>query len=94
MKNAAALFGSAKTLYSAEGSSLCIRAMLFLALQYAHLTGRRPLIAAGRNAHRVFLSGCALLGLDVAWLYGAEGDYLSCRVAPEEEYALPKASTP
>ena len=31
-ENAAALFGSARTLYSAEGSSLCIRAMLYLAL--------------------------------------------------------------
>ena len=71
-ENAAALFGSAKTLYSAEGSSLCIRAMLYLALQYARLTGKKPLIAAGRNAHRVFLSGAALLGLEIAWLYGEE----------------------
>ena len=31
--NAAQLFGSGRTLYSAEGSSQCIRAMLFLALQ-------------------------------------------------------------
>lgn len=87
-ENAAALFGSAKTLYSAEGSSLCIRAMLFLALQYARLTGKKPLIAAGRNAHRVFLSGCALLGLEIAWLYGDEGTPLSCRVSPENLEAL------
>ena len=31
-ENAAALFGTARTVYSAEGSSLCIRAMLYLAL--------------------------------------------------------------
>ena len=30
-ENAARLFGAARTLYSAEGSSLCIRAMLYLA---------------------------------------------------------------
>lgn len=87
-ENAAALFGSAKTLYSAEGSSLCIRAMLFLALQYARLTGKKPLIAAGRNAHRVFLSGAALLGLEIAWLYGEESTPLSCRVSPENLEAL------
>ncbi len=93
-ENAAALFGSAKTLYSAEGSSLCIRAMLFLALQYAHLTGRRPLIAAGRNAHRVFLSGCALLGLEIAWLCGDEDTPLSCRIGPEALDALLSAERP
>ena len=79
--NAAALFGSAKTLYSAEGSSLCIRAMLFLALQYARLTGKAPRVLAGRNAHSAFLSGAALLDLDVAWLWG--GELLSCSVSPE-----------
>lgn len=93
-KNAAALFGSAKTLYSAEGSSLCIRAMLYLALQYAHLTGKKPLIAAGRNAHSVFLSGCALLGLEVSWLYGEEDSRLSCRVSPEELEAVLEREKP
>ena len=89
-RNAAALFGSARTLYSAEGSSLCIRAMLALALQYARLSGKKPLIAAGRNAHRVFLSGCALLGLEIGWLYGEADSPLSCRVSPEELDALLK----
>ena len=93
-QNAAALFGSAKTLYSTEGSSLCIRAMLFLALQYARLSGKKPLIAAGRNAHRVFLSGCALLGLDVAWLYGGDASRLSCLVTPEELETLLAAEKP
>ena len=32
-ENAAELFGTARTLYSAEGSSLCIRAMLYLTVQ-------------------------------------------------------------
>ena len=93
-RNASSLFGSARTLYSAEGSSLCIRAMLFLALQYARLTGRRPLVAAGRNAHRVFLSGCALLGLEVCWLRGEEAPYLSCRVTPTELAAVLEKEKP
>ena len=33
-RNAAELFGTQKTLYSTEGSSQCIRAMLYLAANY------------------------------------------------------------
>ena len=76
-ENAAALFGSARSLYSAEGSSLCIRAMLQLALLDAKSRGRKPLIAAGRNAHRVFLEGAALLDLPIRWL-GSGERLLSC----------------
>ena len=43
--NASAIFG-AKTFYSTEGSSQCIRAMLCLAVRYAGRMGRKPLIAA------------------------------------------------
>ena len=82
-ENAAALFGSGRTLYSAEGSSLCIRAMLQLAQIHARLGGRRPRIAAGRNAHRVFLEAAALLDLEPCWI--GEGDsLLSCPIRPEE----------
>ena len=80
-ENAAALFGSAKTLYSAEGSSLSIRAMLFLAQQYARRTGRSETILAGRNAHKVFITAAALLDLDVKWLSGET--LLSCAPTPE-----------
>ena len=76
-ENAASLFGSARSLYSAEGSSLCIRAMLQLSLLYAKAQGKKPLIAAGRNAHRVFLEGAALLDLPIRWL-GSGGSLLSC----------------
>lgn len=76
-ENAGALFGC-ETFYSAEGSSLCIRAMLYLTALYARQTGRRPLIAAGRNAHKTFVSAAALLDLPVRWLYDTES-YLSCR---------------
>lgn len=93
--NAAALYGSARTYYSTEGSSLCIRAMLCLAGMYAQLTGRRPCIAAGRNAHSTFLSAAALLDLDVLWLFPEEPDtLLSCRPSPEELEALLRREKP
>lgn len=83
-KNASALFG-APTLYSTEGSSLCIRAMLALVQRHAAAQGRRPVIAAGRNAHKTFLSAAALLDLPVNWLTpeGAQS-YLSCALSAGE----------
>ncbi|MBQ4091028.1 MAG: aminotransferase class V-fold PLP-dependent enzyme [Clostridia bacterium] len=79
-KNASELFGTAKTLYSTEGSSLCIRAMLRLALSAAE-TEARPWILAARNAHKAFLSACALLDIDVEWIYPEnDGNILSCKV--------------
>lgn len=80
--NASGLFGC-PTFYSTEGSSQCIRAMLYLAL-LSRREGGRPLIAAFRNVHRTFLSAAALLDLDVAWLYSRQGSYLSCPIAPGE----------
>ena len=80
--NAARLFGTAKTLYSTEGSSLSIRAMLCLLRMYV---GRTPVIAAGRNAHKTFVTAAALLPAEVRWLWPAQStDLLSCRITPEE----------
>ena len=78
------LFGSA-CFYSTEGSSQCIRAMLYLARLYA-LKDKKPLrIAAGRNAHKVFLSAAALLDWEVSWLISQEKtSYLSCPIEPVE----------
>ena len=84
--NAAALFGSARTFYSTEGSSQCIRAMLALALWSAQTPpGTRPLIAAGRNAHKSFLYAAALLDFDVLWLWPEEPSpsLCACCVTPE-----------
>jgi len=87
-ENAGRLFGC-RTFYSTEGSSQCIRAMLYLVLQYALQTGKKPLIAAGRNAHKTFLSGAALLDLDVMWLYPEKADsYLSCVLEAAELDAI------
>ncbi len=90
------LFGTKKTLYSAEGSSLSIRAMLYLALLDAKANGRGAQVLAARNAHKVFLGAAALLDLDVRWLYGAETDtLLSCRITPQIlETALSACAVP
>ena len=82
--NASRLFG-APTFYSTEGSSLCIRAMLSMAQRHVALQGRRPVIAAGRNAHKTFLSAAALLDLPVRWLMpGDAQSYLSCVLSADE----------
>ena len=78
--NASHLFGC-PTFYSTEGSSQCIRAMLHLAALHVRRQGKLPHIAAGRNAHKAFLSAVALLGLEVTWLYAGE-NYLSCPISP------------
>lgn len=84
-ENAAALFGTARTIYSAEGSSLAIRAMVYLALLYGKAQGRRPVIAAGRNAHKTFLTAAALLDIEPVWLFPKEQeDILSCMITGEE----------
>ena len=83
-KNAASLFGSEKTVYSAEGSSLSIRAMLKLTEMYAKRISRRPKIAAGRNAHKAFLTTAALLDLEIDWLYGEKSEnMLICKITAD-----------
>ncbi len=59
--NASSLFGC-PTFYSTEGSSHCIRAMLYLA------TRQNRRVLAARNCHTAFLSAAALLDLEVDWL--------------------------
>ncbi len=94
-QNTAALFGTAKTVYSAEGSSLCIRAMLYLALLHAKARGKCPLIAAGRNAHKTFMTAAALLDMEVRWLYGEQTNLLCCRItAAALDAALSAAEKP
>ena len=82
-KNASALFGC-KTYYSTEGSSLSIRAMLYLTLLYAKVNRRSPLIFAGRNAHKTLINTAALLDFDIKWL-SDEGaaSYLTFSLSPE-----------
>lgn len=90
---ASRIFGC-ETFYSTEGSSQCIRAMLYLALLHARATKKAPLIWAGRNAHKTFLSALALLDMDVEWLMPQAADsYLSCNLTAEQlEKAFQAAS--
>ena len=83
-ENAARLFGAAKTKYSAEGSSLCIRAMVYLALLRARRLGLPARMLAGRNAHKTLMTAAALLDIDIDWLMPAPGSGpLRCDVTPE-----------
>lgn len=94
-ENAAALFGAGRTVYSAEGSSLSIRAALYLSLIYAREKGIPPLIFAGRNAHKAFLSAAALLDIEVKWLYGEDEEMLSCTLtAADIEKAFSSGAKP
>lgn len=79
-ENASALFGC-QTFYSTEGSSQCIRAMLYLAMLDAKSKGKKAVIAAGRNAHKTFLYAAAMLDFEIQWIYPDEDEaYLSCKI--------------
>lgn len=83
-ENAATLFGAARTLFSTEGSSQCIRAMLFLCLT-CRAPGARPVVVAARNAHKAFIFAAALLDIEVVWLFPTRMSSLcACEIAPEQ----------
>lgn len=67
-KNLSALFDTKFSVYSTEGSSLCIRTILALIVKFACEKGQKPLVLATRNAHSSFLYGVALLDVDVEWI--------------------------
>lgn len=93
--NAAALFGSAATFYSTEGSTQCVKAMLRLALQ-SRPAGTPPVIAAARNVHKSFVHAAALLDFEPLWLWPEEGASLcACPVTAEGlDRALSALGTP
>ena len=78
---AARLFGSGATFYSTGGSSQCVRAMLYLALQNRP-AGTVPVVAAARNVHKSFVYAAALLDFAPLWLWpeGANPSICSCPV--------------
>lgn len=95
--NATALFGTGRTVYSTEGSSQCIKAMLYLAA-LTNKTGKPPVFIAGRNAHKAFVYAAALLGAEVVWIYPEENEGLcSCKITKkklqEALAGLPEAPT-
>ena len=95
--NACALFETGRTLYSTEGSSQCIRAMLHLVLTNAPVGGGRPLCLAARNAHKAFLFAAALCDFDVEWLLpeGGTDSLCACPISAEGlARALDRAARP
>ena len=95
-ENAAALFGSAATFYSTEGSTQCVKAMLLLALRNRR-RGTPPVILAARNVHKSFVHAAALLDFEPLWLWPEEGtsSLCACPVTAEGlETALDSLSVP
>lgn len=83
-KNASELFETGKTLFSTEGSSQCIKAMLYLAMTEKDYK-KRPYVLAARNVHKAFLYAAALLDFDVVWMYPDEMHSLcSCKIMPQQ----------
>ena len=85
--NATKLFGTGRTVYSTEGSSQCIRAMLYLAVQNWKMKnqGSKPVVVAARNVHKAFVYAAALLDFDIQWLWpeGEMNSLCSCKVSKE-----------
>ena len=83
-ENAASLFGTKRTLYSAEGSSLAIRAMVYLIKMQAFSLGNKPLLLAARNAHKAFVTALGLLDVQVEWMLPDDAQSLiSCNITAE-----------
>lgn len=62
-KNASELFNTEATIFSTGGSTLCIQTMLTLVAKPG------TTVIATRNAHKAFINTCALLDLDVNFIY-------------------------
>lgn len=72
------LYGTAKTLYSTEGSSLSIKTMLGIINQCRKNKERQVKILAARNCHRAFINGCILLDIQPVWLYPSKPSQSIC----------------
>ena len=80
--NATALFGTAHTYYSTEGSTLGIKAMLGIIAKEA---GLGATVLAARNVHKAFIYAAAELNLTVEWIYPAEASHLcSCQITADD----------
>ena len=75
-------YGSRRSFWSAEGSSLSIKTSVCIIRQ---LLGRPVRIAAARNCHRAFISACALFDIDPLWLAPSESSELcACPVTAQQ----------
>lgn len=76
-RNASRLFGTAETFYSTEGSSLCIKTMVYLAVSHKS-KGQKNLLLAPRNIHRSFADACILCDVDIGWIEPAVDNSSIC----------------
>lgn len=84
-KNASNLFDTKRTVYSCEGSTLSIKAMLYLAAINRENKSERPVFVAARNVHRAFVYASAELDADVVWLTSKDNLSLcSCKISAED----------
>lgn len=79
-RNAASLFGTGHTFYSAEGSTPLIKTMLALVT-----AGKKnPKILAARGAHKALVYAAALLDIEVIWIYPDDAKHIcSAQVSGE-----------
>lgn len=89
-QNACALFGTGATLYSTEGSSLAVKAMLYSVMMHwkhcvKEMEYSRPFILAARNVHRAMLDGCALLDLDLEFIRSGQAHGLCSALVTAQE---------
>lgn len=83
--NATQLFGSRRTFYTTGGSSQSIGAMVYLAMLHSKKRQDKQKILAARNAHKAFLHACALLDLNVQWVYPQQETTLcACPILPKQ----------
>ena len=85
--NASHLFCTGSTLYSTEGSSLCIKAMLMAVLEDARKQGSKgnEYILAARNVHRSMVDACALLGMETEFIINnRSGSICESMVTPKD----------
>ena len=77
------LFGSGKTVYSTEGSSHVIRAMMHMAKSYkGNESNGAPYVLATKNAHSAFISSAILSDFDIKWIYPKNEHYLNGKISP------------
>ena len=69
-KNASLIFDSQATFYSTEGTSLSIRACVYLASLYSTTVKKKNLILSSPCVHKSFISAIALTDTDVEFLPG------------------------
>ena len=78
------LFGTERTFYSAEGSTLGIRAMLALIISDAP-KNKRPTVLAARGAHKAFVYTAALLDFDIEWIFSKEEAHAASAAVSADE---------